>query len=46
LYFGFLALPLSRSPPCLLAGGEPVAFTIHLQDADMMGEPAEQKGRF
>ena len=37
-----LAMPQSRSPLRLLAGGKPVAFTIHLQDVDMMGEPVEQ----
>ena len=42
LRFRVLALPLSRSPLCLLAGGEPVAFAVHLQDVDMMGEPVEQ----
>jgi hypothetical protein len=42
LYFGFLALPLSRSPLCLVASGEPIAFAVHLQDVDMMGEPVEQ----
>src|ERR1700731_3323801 len=42
LYFGFLALPLSRSRLCLLAGGEPIALAVHLQDVDMMGEPVEQ----
>jgi len=35
-------MPLSRSPLRLLACGKPVAFTIHLQDVDMMGEPVEQ----
>jgi hypothetical protein len=35
-------MPLSRSPLRLLAGDKPVAFTIHLQDVDMMGEPVEQ----
>ena len=40
--FRVLALPLSRSPLCLLAGGEPIAFAVHLQDVDMMGEPVEQ----
>ena len=29
-------MPLSRSPLRLLAGGEPVAFAVHLQDVDMM----------
>jgi hypothetical protein len=42
LRFRVLALPLSRSPLCLLAGGEPIAFAVHLQDVDMMGEPVEQ----
>ena len=41
LCFGVLALPLGRSPLRLLAGGEAVAFAIHLQDVDMMGEPVE-----
>ena len=41
LCFGVLALPLGRSPLCLLAGGEAVAFAIHLQDMDMMSEPVE-----
>jgi hypothetical protein len=36
-----LALALSRSPLCLLASGEAVAFAIHLQDMDMMSEPVE-----
>src|SRR5271157_1520274 len=36
-----LALPLGRSPLRLLAGGEAVAFAIHLQDMDMMSEPVE-----
>ena len=36
-----LASLLSRSPLRLLAGSEPVAFAIHLQDVDMMGEPVE-----
>src|ERR1700739_3434495 len=40
--FWVLALPLSRSPLCLLADRKPVALTIHLQDMDMMGEPVEQ----
>ena len=35
-------MPLSRSPLRLLAGGKPVAFPIHLQDVDMMGEAVEQ----
>ncbi|MGH6847329.1 MAG: ATP-binding protein [Methylocella sp.] len=30
---------MSRSPLCLLAGDEPVAFAVHRQDLDMMGEP-------
>ena len=38
----FFALPLRRSRLCLLAGGEPVALAVHLQDVDMMGEPVEQ----
>jgi hypothetical protein len=42
LRFRVLPLPLSRSPLCLLAGGEPIAFAVHLQDVDMMGEPVEQ----
>ena len=41
LCFGVLALPLGRSPLRLLAGGEAVAFAIHLQDMDMMSEPVE-----
>jgi hypothetical protein len=26
----------------LLVAGEPIAFAVHLQDVDMMGEPVEQ----
>jgi len=40
--FLVLALRLSGSPLRLLAGGEPVAFAVHLQDVDMMGERVEQ----
>jgi hypothetical protein len=40
--FRALALPLSRSALCLLAGSEPIAFAVHLQDVDVMGEPVEQ----
>ena len=36
-----LALAVSRSPLCLLASGEAVAFAVHLQDMDMMSEPVE-----
>jgi hypothetical protein len=35
--FAFWLCP-ERSPLCLLAGGEPVAFAVHLQDVEMMGE--------
>src|SRR3984893_9063810 len=42
LRFRVLALPLSRSRLCFLAVGEPIAFAVHLQDVDMMGEPVEQ----
>ncbi len=33
---------MSRSPLRLLAGGEAVAFAIHLQDVDVMSETVEQ----
>ena len=38
LRFRVLAMPLGRSLLCL----EPIAFAVHLQDVDMMGEPVEQ----
>jgi hypothetical protein len=37
--FRILAFLLSRSPLRLLAGGEAIAFAVHLQDIDMMGKP-------
>ena len=33
---------MSRLPLRLLAGGEAVAFAIHLQDVDVMSETVEQ----
>ena len=33
---------MSRLPLRLLAGGEAVAFAIHLQDVDVMSETIEQ----
>ena len=40
--FRFLASLMSRLPLRLLAGGEAVAFAIHLQDVDVMSETVEQ----
>jgi hypothetical protein len=41
--FRVLALPVSRSSLRLLAGREPVAFAVHLQDLDVMSEPVERR---
>ena len=35
----FAPEPIAAVPSCC---GEPIAFAVHLQDVDMMGEPVEQ----
>lgn len=44
--FDFAREPIAAAP--FVAGGEPMAFAVHLQDVDMMSEPfgAEDRSPF